>query len=90
MNHKCRHKECPNTYDDVVGGDMAFGRNKRGAECLPCFYADQLLEQDLTPERVAAVPVIVDSFNEHLSRTGWTWRDVEAAYARRQLAHPAY
>lgn len=81
--HKCRQKGCPNTYTHVVGGIGAFGARMSGADCLPCFYAAQLLENGQTPEQIEAVPQIMELFLPHLTEAGWTWEHVKASFERR-------
>ena len=50
--HKCRNPWCNNHYDDVIGGDHAFGQHKAGAVCIPCLYAEQMAEHGQTIEQV--------------------------------------
>jgi hypothetical protein len=52
--HKCRHKYCPNLYDDVIGQE-GWGGGLKGAECIPCLYAHQMLDQGQTPEQIEAL-----------------------------------
>jgi len=90
---KCRHSDCENRYQDVIGGDNAFGKNKSGAECLPCMYAAQMVEHGQTIEEIESVPHLMKMFTELLRRgagdcryaegkTGWTWEHVKASHAR--------
>lgn len=88
IRHKCRHKFCFNRYDDVIGGDGAFGKKKTGAECMPCFYASSLIENELTPERVEGNSQFMAEMLPHLERTGWTWQDVKDAYLRMKDRDP--
>ncbi len=81
--YRCRQNGCPNTYTDVVGGDNAFGKHKGHADCLPCFFAAQLIENGQTPEQIETMPHLVASFRDKLAPMGWTWDDVKASYARK-------
>lgn len=84
--HKCKNKWCPNYYDDVIGGDNAFGKHKAGAECIPCLYADQMVEYEITIEQVEAVPALMNQFLQLLGNTGWTWEHMKESYNRRKAA----
>ena len=81
-NHRCRQMGCPNTYSDVVGGDMAFGKHYAGADCLPCFYAAMLHDNGQTPEQIEAHPTLMNEFIPHLDKCGWSWRDVKDSFNR--------
>jgi hypothetical protein len=80
--YKCRHSFCPNRYDDVIGGDNAFGKHKAGAVCVPCLYAEQMVHQGLSIERVEAVPHLMEMFVNLLGNTGWTWQHVKDSFRR--------
>ena len=80
--YPCRNTGCPNYYDDVIGGDNAFGKHKSGAECIPCLYADQMVSHGQTIEQVEAVPHLMDMFLGLLEKTGWTWDHVKEAHKR--------
>ncbi len=84
--YACRNKFCPNRYDDTIGGDHAFGKKRSGAECIPCLYADQMVNQGLTIEKVEAVPHLMEMFVGLLSKTGWTWQDMKDSYERMRRA----
>lgn len=77
--HKCRNTGCSNYYDDVIG---EFGKGKAGAVCIPCLYAEQMVDQGQTVEQVEVVPHLMAMFTELLGNTGWTWEHVRAAHAR--------
>jgi hypothetical protein len=79
---KCRNAGCNNHYDDVIGGDNAFGKHKAGAECIPCLYAAQMVDHGQTIEQVEAVPQLMEMFTQLLGNTGWTWEHVKEAHAR--------
>ena len=80
--HKCRNVDCSNYYDDVIGGDSAFGKHKAGAECIPCLYAAQMVDQGTSVEKVESVPHLMEMFTRLLANTGWTWEHVKEAHAR--------
>ena len=80
--YKCRHAFCPNHYTDVIGGDTAFGKHKTGAVCVPCFYAEQMIEQGQTIEQVEERPELTEMFVGLLGKTGWTWQDMQDSYQR--------
>lgn len=82
IRHRCRQKNCPNTYTHVLGGDMAFGKHYNGGDCMPCFYAALLLEYGVTTERVEQSEQMMAMFKPHLDAMGWTWADVKNSYAR--------
>lgn len=82
QRHRCRHRFCPNHYDDVIGGEGAFGKKKSGAECLPCFYAGQMILSSQTAEEVESAPYLMQAFTEFLEKTGWAWQDVKDSYQR--------
>jgi hypothetical protein len=82
LRYKCRNAGCPNHYSDVIGGDKAFGAHKAGAECVPCLYANQMVDQGTTPEQVEAVPHLMEMFLQLLGNTGWTWQHVKDCHAR--------
>jgi len=83
--HKCRHKFCPHFYDDVIAKE-GWGGGMKGAECIPCLYALQMLDQGQTPEQVEAVPQLMESFVKLLGKTGWTWQHVKDSYERAKAA----
>lgn len=76
----CGKPGCTNRYDDVIGGKNAFGGH--GATCIPCLYAEQMVEHDQTIEQVEAVPQLMQMFTDLLAKTGWNWEDVKASHAR--------
>lgn len=82
VRHKCRNAWCENRYDDIIGGDQAFGKHKAGAVCIPCLYAEQMVSQGQTLEQVEAVPKAMEMFLSLLGKTGWTWQHVKDSYAR--------
>lgn len=82
---RCRQNGCPNTYTDVIGGDMAFGSNYRGADCLPCNFAAQLIQNRQTPEQIKQSPQLMEMFLPFLEKTGWGWADVEASFQRKPV-----
>lgn len=84
-NHRCRQKNCPNTYSDVIGGEMAFGKHYSGAECLPCFYAALIIEYGLTIEQIEQSENFMGMMQPHLEKTGWSWNDVRDSYQRGAL-----
>lgn len=84
--YKCRHAFCPNHYTDVIGGDTAFGKHKAGAECIPCLYAAQMVDQGQTIEQVETVPQVLEMFLKVLTMNGWTWQDMKDSYQRMKLA----
>lgn len=87
--HRCRHKFCPNRYDDVIGGDGAFGSKKTGAECMPCFYAAQFIENGQTPEQIEGSAHVMEMMLPHLEKVGWNWNDVKAAFERMKTVNYA-
>lgn len=88
IRHKCRHKFCPNRYDDVIGGDNAFGKKKTGAECMPCFYASQMIQNEQTPEQIETSQQLMEMFTAHFENVGWCWQDVKDAYQRMKDRDP--
>lgn len=88
MRHKCCNADCLNYYDDVIGGDNAFGKRKAGATCIPCLYAEQMVDGGQTSEQVEAVPRLMEMFLQLLANTGWTWDHVKAAHLRMSQARP--
>jgi hypothetical protein len=80
--YKCRNAGCSNHYDDIIGGDTAFGNHKAGAVCIPCLYADQMVSHGQTIEQVEAVPLLMAQFSGLLARTGWTWEHVKESHKR--------
>jgi hypothetical protein len=82
--YHCRQKGCPNTYTDVLGGDAAFGKNYGGGDCMPCYFAAQIVEYGLTPEQVekSELGAMMKPF---LEKTGWIWGDVEDSYQRKPV-----
>ena len=80
--YPCRNAGCPNHYDDVIGGDNAFGKHKSDAKCIPCLYADQMVRQGQSIEQVEAVPKLMEMFLQLLGNTGWTWEHVKEAHKR--------
>ena len=79
---KGRFKFCPNRYNDVIGGDNAFGKGRKNATCIPCMYAEQMVRQGQTIEQVEAVPHLVAMFTEVLAKNGWTWQNMRDSYER--------
>lgn len=86
--YRCRNSFCDNEYDDVIGGDTAFGKHKAGAVCIPCLYTEQMVNQDLTIEKVEGVPDLMEMFLTLLGKTGWTWEHVKESFRRRVIAGP--
>jgi hypothetical protein len=80
MPNKCRRSYCANTYNNVVGEGMPL----KGAECIPCLYAMQMVSRGHTPDQVEAVPHLFDIFHAVLERGGWTWEHVKESYSRIQ------
>lgn len=81
--HKCRHSYCPNRYSDVVGQKgWTQHAQLKGAECIPCLYANQMVNQGQTAEQVEAVPQLMEMVHGLLSATGWKWQDVKDSMAR--------
>ncbi len=78
--YKCRNTFCGNRYDDVIGGENAFGSNKAGGVCIPCLYAEQMARQGQTIEQVEAVPKLLSMFTDLLQKTGWTWEHLKASF----------
>jgi len=84
--YKCRHAFCPNHYTDVIGGDTAFGKHRSGAVCIPCLYAEQMIEQEQTIEQVEECPEVTEMFTTLLHKAGWTWQDMKDSYQRMKTA----
>lgn len=83
---RCRQKGCPNTFTDVIGGDMAFGKNaKKSADCTPCNIAAQMIEYGQTPEQIEAVPQMMELMLSTLKNTGWTWQHVKDCLQRKPV-----
>ena len=59
---------------------MVFGKHKAGATCIPCLYAEQMVDHGQTLEQVKAVPHLMQMFDDLLAKTGWTWEHVESSY----------
>jgi hypothetical protein len=79
--YKCRRPYCPNHYDDVIGAD-GWGGVMKGAECVPCLYAIQMVHQGTTIEQVEGCPEMLEQFHDLLGKTGWTWQHVKDSYSR--------
>jgi hypothetical protein len=89
VKHKCRNAYCPNKYDDVIGKvGWTQHATLKGAECIPCLYAGQMVSQGQTIEQVEAVPQLMQMFLDLLVKTGWTWQDVKDAYQRASTNQP--
>lgn len=84
--YKCRNSFCTNHYDEIIGGDKAFGSKKTGAVCIPCLYAAQLLDTGLTLDKVDETPHVKRMFLGLLAKTGWTWDDMIFSYQRMKAA----
>jgi hypothetical protein len=69
-----------------VIGQEGWGGGLKGAECIPCLYAHQMLDQGQTPEQIEAVLPLMESFVQLLGKTGWTWQDVKDSYERAKAA----
>ena len=81
--HKCRNPYCPNRYSDIVGKKgWTQSNNIKGAECIPCLYANQMADGAQTPEQVERVPQLMEMFTNLLAATGWKWQDIKDAHAR--------
>jgi hypothetical protein len=80
---KCRQAGCPNTYTNVIGGDMAFGRVRGNADCVPCNIAAQMLDYGQTPEQIEACAQMMELMLQVLKESGWTWQDVKDSLPRR-------
>lgn len=74
---KCANKFCINHYNAVVGA----GARARGSICIPCLYAEQMLDQCRTPAEIEGVPSLRAHFEGVLRGTGWMWEDVKKSYA---------
>lgn len=73
---KCRHTFCQNRYDDVIG----MGERKTGAVCLPCHFAERLIEEQRTPVEVKSHATLFDAMTQFLYATGWKWEHVETSF----------
>src|ERR1017187_1667028 len=83
MSCKCRHAYCPNRYSDVVGQrGWTQHPTLKGAECIPCLYANQMVDGGQSPEQIELCATLMQMFAELLDATGWKWSDVQDAYAR--------
>lgn len=81
--HKCCHTYCPHQYDDVIGQKgWTQHASLKGAECIPCMYAIQMVRQGQTVEQVEAVPQLMQMFSDLLAKTGWSWQQVKDSYQR--------
>jgi hypothetical protein len=78
---KCRRSYCPNHYDEDIGAPGSWGKNARG-ECVPCFFAMQMVELGNTIERIEAFPAYMAEIIPFLEKCGWDWQDVKDSYAR--------
>jgi len=76
----CRQKGCPNTFNGMIGRD-GWGEKLYG-DCLPCHMAAQLWEDGLSPEQAAVNHQWKEMAEALLVKTGWTWADLVASYAR--------
>lgn len=76
---KCQNEFCRNTYTDVICGP------DYGAVCVPCFYADQMVNQSRTMEDIESTPHLKEMFLRVLSMNGWTWSDLQLAFQRMDL-----
>jgi hypothetical protein len=84
---KCRNSYCPNFYSDVIGkAGWTQRKELKGAECIPCLYANQMFDHGTTPEKVEAVPQLMKMFDDLLTNTGWTWQHVKDSYLRVKTA----
>ncbi len=84
---KCAQKGCPNRYTEVIGSDAAGGsgwgpKARKGADCLPCYYAGLLHHLDTGPELIEGNEQMMTEFIPSLAKMGWTWQDVKDSYAR--------
>jgi hypothetical protein len=88
--YKCRNKWCQKRYTDVVGKQGWTQKDTlRGAECIPCLYAKQMVQQGITPERVQAeTPTMVEAFETSLGPMGWRWSDIAESYKGAVLTTP--
>jgi hypothetical protein len=84
VRHKCRYPYCHNHYDDVIGGG-----SQKGGDCIPCLYANQMLDHGQTIEQVEGVPHLMEMFSRLLSNTGWTLQHVKESYARAAVSREA-
>ncbi len=75
---KCSNSSCPNRYDDVVG----VGVRMKGSICIPCLYAEQMIDQGQTPEQVEGVQHLLEHFEAVLAKAGWTWQHIKDSYRR--------
>jgi len=85
---KCRRSFCPNYYDDVIGSPGSWGKGAK-AECIPCLFACQMVDQGQTIEQIEAVPDLMSQFATLLESTGWTWEDVKQSFGRLSSLVPA-
>lgn len=85
-HYRCKQKDCPNMFTDVLGGNNAFGANaKKSADCIPCNIAAQMIENNQTPEQIEAVPQMMELMQSTLRKTGWTWEHVKDSLARQPV-----
>lgn len=80
--HKCRRHYCQNRYTDTIGEENSWRQSKKGAECVPCLYAVQMVSQGMSPEQVEAAPELLEMFLALLDKTGWTWWHVKESHSR--------
>lgn len=78
---RCAQKTCPNTYNEVIGGD-GWGGTKSGADCLPCYFAGMIRQTGSTPERIEGNLEFMAMMETNLRKGGWTWQQVKESFAR--------
>ena len=79
----CRQKGCPNTFNEVVGGDgWGMTKGKLYGDCIPCHVAAQILSIGGTLEQMASHPRMREQIELVLTKGGWTWKDLESSYVR--------
>ncbi|KKL73674.1 hypothetical protein LCGC14_2072560, partial [marine sediment metagenome] len=77
---KCRQAGCPNTFDEVVGGD-GWGPKVYG-DCMPCLIAAQMLSAGATLEIIQDTPQMLALTLSNLENCGWTWQHLIDSYGR--------
>src|SRR5437016_3618693 len=83
VRYKCRNSYCPNHYDGIIGQTgWTQKAGLKGAECIPCLYAGQMVDQGQTIAQVEAHPHLMGMFVNLLGNTGWTWQHVKDSYER--------
>ncbi len=80
----CRQKECPNQFDEMIGGEQAFGKRLVG-DCIPCLIAAQLVDVGKGLDLIEGNPQMLEMTAAHLENTGWTWADLVASYGRKPV-----